>query len=1113
MQGEKTKQINKWWRYHMKCALCQIENSEGSKFCAECGASLGDKCLRCSEPNSPDSKFCRHCGTPLNATGLMPPASAAQPLEGFRAAAERRHLTILFCDIGGSTSRADSLRLEALNEVNRGYLEACERAIHEVGGFLSNKFGDSVQALFGYPHAHEDDAERAVRAALSIIQSIGTSNSTKTTFLDVRVGIASGDVLISSNELETLVGETPNRAVHLQAAAQPNSILITDETRQLLSKTFLLQRLQLQLKGETAPSTVWRVIGETNLASRFATHVVNLTDFVGRDQEVALLTGRWQQAIEGEGQVVLLFGEAGIGKSRIVEMFRQDIANRTRTPTTLYQCSPFHLDSPLHPIISRIQREAEFAANDPPDVKLGKLEALLRSSTTSPESVVPLFAALLSIDTGGRYPPPDPDPQRRKERTLNALVQRLADQTTIGPTLMIFEDVHWADPTTLDLLGRMILRVHELSALLIVTCRPEFKAGWVGHPQITALILNRLGRRHCRAMIESIAGRTMPTDIVDQIVAKTDGVPLFVEELTKNVLESGSLREIGDALVLIDPQMRLAIPSTLRDSLTARLDRLETAKEVAQIGAAIGREFSYPLLAAVSTLPEIQLQDALLKLVAAELIFVRGAPPTATYVFKHALVQDAAYDTFVRSNRQQLHARIADVLETRFPETAETQPEILAHHFMLAGRLERSIHWGRKAGDLAIRRSANREAVGHLGRVLELLKSRQETRERDTDELDIRIKLSGPLIATGGYVSPELSHNYARASDLCIKLGEDKSAFPVMYGQWVIPYVRGDMKAAVEQSEKFLHRSKQQDDVGLRLMGHRIYGSSLVWRGDTKVGRMHLEQARDSYRPEHAQLAYSFGQHPRTAALAQLSLALQHLGDIDQAMAIGNEAIKEAKRFGHFNSIAYSLCFVSLLIMLRRDIGSLRETASELLQTAEHHNSSYWTLRAKPMLGWVEAHEGNVESGLRQMRENTEALREQRANLWVPQTLLLEAEFITGMEQYERAYALLDVAQALIEPLDQRFYEAELHRVRGVVLISEGSAVAGEASIDRAIEVARRQNSRFLELRASVVKARMLASRDREEARRVLTPIYQSFSEGFDTADLVEARALLGAPA
>jgi class 3 adenylate cyclase/predicted ATPase len=1010
----------------------------------------------------------------------------------------------------GSTSLAGSLELEDLHDVTEDYHGTCRDAICQVGGFVSNVVGDGVQALFGYPQAHEDDAERAVRAALAIIRTISLANSKNKTRIGVRVGIASGHVLVPLTEAKNLVGLTPNLATHIQSAADPNSIFISDETRQLVSETFALQKSKRILKGQPDPVTVWRVIGEREVASRFAAHVVNLTDFVGREQEVDLLASRWQQAIEGEGQVVLLSGEAGIGKSRIVETFRQRIAGEAQV-ATLYQCSPFHIDSALHPIISQLERAADLAADDQPDAKLDKLEALLKHATTRLDHIVPLFAVLLSISTGDRYAAPDSDPQRRKERILNAFVEHLAEQAGVGATLVIFEDVHWADPTTLDLLGRIIMRLQELRILLIMTCRPEFKARWSG--QVTALTLNRLGRRHCRTMVESIAGKTMPPEIIDQIVAKTDGVPLFVEELTKTVLESGSLHEKGDALVLTEPNLPLAIPATLQDSLMARLDRLDSVKEVAQIGAAIGREFSYSLLAAVSTLREAQLQDALMKLVAAELIFLRGVPPSAIYVFKHALVQDAAYETFVRSNRQQLHARIAYVLENRFPETAQTQPEILAHHYTQAGMVETAVEWWRRAGDLAIRRSANREAVSHLGRAINLLRQLPQRPDCESDELAVRIKLSGPLIATGGYVSPELSDNYARAWELCTKLGEDKSAFPVMYGQWVIPYVRGDMKAALEHSERFLLRSEQQDDVGLQLMGHRIYGSSLVWRGDTMSGSEHLRRALRLYRPEHDQLAYSFSQHPRTAALAHLCLALQHIGDLDQAMEAGWDAIAQARLIEHFNSIAYSLCFVSLLIMLRRDIASLRRTAGELLQLAEQHNASYWTLWAKPMLGWVDAQDGKIESGIRQMHESTAELAKQKANLWVPQTLLLEAEILGGVRQYQRAYALLDEAQALIEPLDQRFYEAELHRVRGVVMISEGGDCAGgEASIGRAIEVARRQNSRFLELRATVVKARLLATRGAPaEARDLLAPVYHSFSEGLDTVDLVEAREVLSA--
>jgi predicted ATPase len=614
-------------------------------------------------------------------------------------------------------------------------------------------------------------------------------------------------------------------------------------------------------------------------------------------------------------------------------------------------------------------------------------------------------------------------------------------------------------------------------------------------------------------MIESVAsGKPLPFAVMEQIDTRTDGVPLFVEELTKTVLESGLLEQKTDAWELSGPLQEFAIPATLQDSLLARLDRVPSVKEVAQLGAAIGREFSYNLLTAVSKLPERELKTALGKLVSAELLFPFGAPPATSYVFKHALVQDAAYETLLKSKRQQIHGQIAEALEHSLAEVKHTQPEILAHHYTEAGLTAVAVRWWDKAGDLAIGRSANVEAIRHFSRAIDLLQASSESRERDTDELAMRIKMSGPLIATRGYVTQALADNYARAWELCKKLAEDKSAFPVMYGQWVIPYVRGDMATALANSERFLRQAEKQKNTGLLMMGHRVYGSSLVWRGDTREGSEHLRQALSLYRAaEHDQLAYSFSQHPRTAALAHLCLALQHLGFLGQAMDAGWEAISEAKRIGHFNSIAYSLCFVSLLIMLRRDTAALKQTAGELLQLAKQYSASYWMLWAKPMLGWVTAQEGNIEGGIRQMRESVEELQKQNANLWVPQTLLLEAEILGETGQYHRAYQLLDEAQALIEPLDQRFYEAELHRVRGTIVLADSPhSPMGITSLDRAIDVARRQNSRFLELRASVSKARVWRNRGLwDEAREIVTPVYRSFSEGLDTVDLVEARTLL----
>jgi class 3 adenylate cyclase/predicted ATPase len=1088
------------------CSRCGARSPAHSNFCGECGANL----LTSTELQSPQ--------TVAPAPKLF--SRSVEPLV-WNTASERRHLTVLFCDIVGSTALAKLLDPEDLSQLMQTYYDRSGEAISRFDGIIASYVGDGIMALFGYPRAHEDDAERAVHAALDIIEGVKTISPKGHPPIRVRIGIASGLVVVGQDKLHALsreksiVGETPNLAAHLQGAAAPNSVLLSETTRELVGDVFDLEKLELSnVKGSKEQQIAWHVIGLKASTSRFAAHVRSLTNFVGREQEVALLIDRWQQVSQGEGQVVLLSGEPGIGKSRIVETFRQMISGKSQL-TLLYQCSPYHVDSALFPIIAELEQTLKIASKDASSARLEKLEVLLKNYDLNLNEAVPVFAALLSIAPCDRYPPVDVDPQRRKERTLNALVDRITNAAAKNSVLMIVEDLHWADPTTLEFLSRLIPRLGELRILLIMTHRPEFRAPWRGQAHVSALLLNRLSRRYCRAMVESIANdKSLPSSVMDQVIAKTDGVPLFVEELTKMLLESGLLREELDSWVLTGSLQELAIPTTLQDSLLARLDRLPSVKEVAQLGAAIGREFPYNLLATVSSMPESALRSALDRLATAELIFARGAPPAASYVFKHALVQDAAYETLLKSKRQQLHGRIAKALEDKFPEIPLSQPEIVAHHYTEAGLHETAVAWWDKAGDLAIKRSADTEAVRHFSRAIELLQSKPESRERDACELEMRIKLSGPLIATRGYVTAELADNYSNAWRLCEKLEEKKSIFPVMYGQWVIPYVRGDMAAALVNSERFLRQAERQNDTGLLMMGHRIYGSSLVWRGDTRQGSEHLRQALSLYNAdEHDKLAYIFSQHPRTAALAHLCLALQHLGFIDQAMNAGWQAISDAKRIGHFNSIAYSLCFVSLLIMLRRDVPTLQKTAGELLQLAKQYDASYWALWAKPMLGWIAAQEGNIETGIRQMQESAEALQKQKANLWVPQTLLLEAEILGNAMQYQRAYTLLDGAQALIEPLDQRFYEAELHRVRGAVLIAEKpDSPDGIASLDRAIAVARRQNSRFLELRACVSKARVW--RDcgfRDEARELLGPVYRSFKEGLETVDLMEARTLLEA--
>ena len=1058
------------------------------------------KCRSCEAGNPQDARFCCQCGAPLTGNS-----------------GERRHLTVLFCDIVASTELARSLDPEELNDLTRCYYGLCSAAIQRYEGVIANYMGDGVMALFGYPRAHEDDAERAVHAARAIVRAVEPVGTDRTGRLQVRIGISTGLVVVGEDgshamtKEKTVVGEAPNEAAHLQAVAEPGTAVISASTRLLVANAFELKEVQrLGTKGAGERSSAWQVLGTRTSASRFAARTGPLTPLVGRDAELTCMTERWRLSQQA-GQALALVGEAGIGKSRVVEAFRQAIAAEPHQ-TLHFQCSPHHVDSALYPVIAHLEREAGIAADDDTRVRIGKLEALLLTRGEDLDTAVPLICALLAVPNGEGRAAAEPDPQRRKERTLELLLAQTARLAHRHPLLIIVEDIHWADPTSLDLLGRLLQNIGRLRTLLVLTHRNEFSPAWSGPVQPETLRLARLGLPHCRAMVQSLAARkVVPAELVAQIVAKTDGVPLFVEELTKMVLESGLLRESDDAWIPLQPIHDLAIPATLRDSLLARLDRWPLAKEVAQVGAAIGREFSHELLLAVSPLRSADLESALGHLATAELIQVHGAPESISYIFKHALVQDAAYDTLLRSRRQQLHSRIAQVLEERFPEVAHAQPALLAHHLTQAGLADAAVTWWERAGDQAIRRSANLEAVRHFVRALDMLGPDEQAPGKAARELDIRIKLSGPLIATGGYVTPALADNYARAALLCERLGREEAAFPVMYGQWVVPYVRGDMATALRNSHEFLVRAQRQQDDGLLMMGHRIYGSSLVWSGDPAPGSEHLLRALELYRaPEHDRLAYVFSQHPRVAALSHLCLAQQHMGQADQAMASGWLAISEAKRIEHFNSIAYALCFVSLMIMLRRDVATLRRTAGELLELAERHKASYWTLWARPMLGWVAAQDGHIEQGIREMHECTEQLRQQGANLWVPQILLLEAEILGSAGQHGRAHELLDAAQALIEPLDQRFYEAELHRVRAIVLLAQGGGKAGLACLEQAIAVARRQRSRFLELRSCISKARYVRSQgSRENARAALAPALQAFSEGLCTVDLLDGRALL----
>jgi predicted ATPase len=982
--------------------------------------------------------------------------------------------------------------------------------------------GDGVLAYFGWPRAHEDDAERAVRAGLGIVEAVGGLRPQPDLQLQVRIGIATGQVvvgeLIGAGEAQerSVVGETPNLAARLQALAEPDAVVIGRRTRRLVGGLFELADLGThELKGFARPVSAWRVLGEGRAEGRFeALRAATLTPLVGREEELALLLRRWERAKEGEGQAVLLSGEPGIGKSRLTRALQQQLAEETYT-RLLHFCSPYHQNSALYPVIDHLQRAAQVERDDSDERKLDKLEGLLAQSTEDLRGDVPLLAALLSIPTGERHPPLDLAPEQQKARTLERLVAQVEGLARRQPVLTLYEDVHWIDPTSLELLDLLLERVRALPVLVVVTFRPEFRPPWIGQPHVTLLTLNRLSRKHGVAIMGRLTGgKVLPPEVERQIVARTDGVPLFVEELTKAVLESGLLREEDDRYALLGPLPLLAIPATLHDSLTARLDRLVPVKEVAQIGAAIGREFPYELLAAVVPLRQNELHEALARLEEAELVFRRGTPPHATFTFKHALVQDAAYDSMLRGKRQQVHAAIARVLEERFPETAETKPEVLAQHYSEAGMAERCVDYRLRAGHRAAELSANVEAAGHLTKGLEVLGTLPESPQRDELELTLQSALGMPLIATKGYAAPETGATYARAHELCERLGHADRLLPIVYGRWAYHLVGGEHQTGRRLAEQFLSLAESQADTALELVGRRILGMSLLHLGELQAGRGRIERALGLYDPRrHGSLAFRFGQDQRASGLAFLSLALWLSGFPDQASRTIDRALEALEELNHVNSRGYVLVWgAATLAQLRRDVAAVGKHVDEVVSLSEEHGLGLWLAYGKVFRGWVLAEQGRQEEGRTELAKALAECQATRTRMHRPYHLSLLAEVLRHSDRAEEGLLAIDEALAVVEETAERWWEADLHRLRGDLLLSLSTqnAAGAEAEYDAAVTTARRQGARMLELRAATGLARLWRDQGgHAKAQDLLAPVYASFVEGLDTPDLRDAGILL----
>jgi len=941
--------------------------------------------------------------------------------------------------------------------------------------------------------------------------------------LAVRVGIHTGPVVVgemgSGGRHENLaLGETPNIAARLEGLAQPNTAVMSPVTAQLVQRTFVLEELGPHtLRGVAEPLMLYTVVAPRTAAPADDDVITGGFDaLVGRDEEIGLLLRRWEQSQEGLGHVMLLSGEAGIGKSSLVEGLREHVRQAGFTRIA-FRCSPYHTHSAFYPIIAHIQRALGWQLEDPVDIRLAKLEQALADTSLPLEEAVPLLASLLSLPLPeGRYAALALSPEQQRQQTQDMLVAWMLEEAERQPVLAVWEDLHWADPSTLEALGLMIEQAPTAAMLQVLTFRPEFEPPWPSRSHVTPLTLYRLERPQVEALVRRLAGgKGLPENVVAHIVGKTDGVPLYVEELTKMLLASDLLREDLEQYVLTGPLLSMAIPDTLQDSLMARLDQMSTAKEVAQLGSVLGREFTYNMLKALAWQDEVTLQSALAQLVTAELLYQRGRPPRARYLFKHALIQDAAYAALLRSTRQQYHQHIAQVLETQFPETVKTQPELVAHHYTAAGCAEQAVVYWQRAGQQASERSAYPEAISHLTTGIELFTTLPATPVRAHQALTLHIALGAALIVTKGQAAPEVEHVYTRARALCQQVGETPELVPVLFGLWRFYIARPQYHMAQELGETLLRLAQHAADPALSVIAHYTLGVTWFWLGALPAARQYLEADLTLYRPDQRRalvfrIGHDLGVGCRTFTAATLWL----LGYPEQALARVDEALALAHELAHPFSLGWAQCWAAWISQFRQDVPAMHEHAEAVVALASEQGFPLYAAWGMSFCGWALAKQAQGEVGMAQVRQGITILRTTGAMTTIPYLYTLLADVSAHLGHTVDALQALAEAYTLVEQHDERWWEAEVHRLRGVLLLRQMEPPQAEAEIclQRALDVARHQEAKSLELRAVMSLSRLWQSQGkRQYAYDLLAPVYDWFTEGFDTADLQEAKMLLSA--
>jgi class 3 adenylate cyclase/predicted ATPase len=1083
----------------------------------DCVGAPGMWCPKCALANPESAAFCSRCGAALDSTRSFPEQDA-QP----SSQAERRRLTVVFCDLVGSTALSGQLDPEELHDLTRRYQRVCADVIGRHGGHVAQFLGDGLLVYFGYPIAHEDDAQRAVRAGLETVAAISGLGARLEKSLQVRVAVHTGLAVVghlgdgTDPDAIAIVGETPNIAARLQSIAEPGTVIISSPTYRLVEGFFHCRSLGAPaLKGVAAPIELYSVLAESGIQSRFERAVASgLTPFVSRQAEVELLLQRLERARNGAGQVVLLSGEAGIGKSRLIRVLKERATGEPMTELAV-RCSPYYQDSALYPIIAFFQRLLQVHRDETAETTLATLESALESFGLPLSEFVPLFAALLSLPNDHRYPPPAMTLQRQKQKTFEAVVAWLLKAAQHRTTWLVVEDVHWADPSTLELLSLLIEQVSRSRVFVVLIFRPDFLPPWRSQPHVSSTTLDRLPKTGIESMIESLAGgKKLPPDVTRDIAEKTEGVPLFIEELSRMVLESGLLREQDGRYELTSSLPSLAIPSTLYESLMARLDRLGTAKEVAQLAATIGREFSYDLLRTISPLDETKLTGALNRLVDAELLDQHLLSLQRSYSFRHALIRDAAYESLLRSKRRQYHGQIAAALQESFPEIVNANPELVAVHYTDAGLVEKAILFWHRAGHKALERSANQEAIRHLTKGLELLSILPETPEHLQQELLLRATLGPAVMLAKGFASLEAQNVYNRARILCQQVTDAPLRFQVFWALWVSHAARGEHGKARESAEECLRQARASQDATLSLGAHFAVGVSLLTLGEFGQGFEHIKQGSGIYdRSQHSRQVRTYGQDNGVICLCYEAFCLWFLGHPDQALKRIREALTLARELSHPTTTVTAANIACWVYQLFRDGQATLEQAEAAISLSADREFEFWRAMGEIMRGWALTRQGMLENGIAHIRTGMSAFRSTGGEIMLPYFMYLLAEAYGRLGLDKEGLGILTEAQAAIESSGERWCEAEVQRLKGELILLQPDILnsqEAEACFRRALATARAQNAKSLELRAAISLSRLLQRQGKPaSARDVLTAVYNWFTEGFNTTDLREARKLL----